>query len=269
MGRTVLITGCSSGIGRATATAFRADDWTVYATARDEADLDDLGAEGCRTAQLDVTDGEMVERVVGLVVSEAGRIDCVVNNAGVVAIESVEETSPAAFQDLFDVNVFGPHRLIRAVVPHMREERTGTIINVGSVAGRFPVPLEGAYCASKFALRGLSAVLRDELRPFGVSVALIEPPYVRTRGARKETRAAEGRGGSPYADLYESFQRMARKEYADALEPAEVARTILDVATTSRPRFRHPVGRSGWLQGAVGRLPPAIRYRLWRFYADR
>lgn len=181
MARNVLITGCSSGIGRATAEAFRTDGWSVYATARDRSDVEELAERGCRTALLDVTDEGTVESVVDGIVAEDGRIDCLVNNAGVVEISSVEETSPEAFRDLFDVNLFGPHRMVRAVAPHMRERGRGRIINIGSVAGRFPVPLDGTYCASKAGLRALSAVLRDELRPFGVSVVLVEPPYVRTR----------------------------------------------------------------------------------------
>jgi NAD(P)-dependent dehydrogenase (short-subunit alcohol dehydrogenase family) len=269
MARTVLVTGCSSGIGRATAEAFRADGWTVYATARDRSDVADLAERGCRTATLDVTDGATVDAVVDRVLRETDGIDCVVNNAGVVDIASVEETSPEGFRDLFDVNLFGPHRVIHAVVPHMRERRRGRIVNVGSVAGRFPVPLEGAYCASKFGLRALSAVLRDELRPYDVSVVLVEPPYVRTRQAERETRASEGRGDSPYASLYDRFERAARKEYAAAPGPGTVAGTVLSAATADDPRPRYPVGTKARIQGMLGGLPPGLRYRLWAWSADR
>lgn len=221
MVRTVLTTGCSSGIGRATALAFQEAGWTVYATARDRSTLD---------------------AVVGRVIGGQGAIDCLVNNAGVVSVSAVEETTPEAFRVLFDVNLFGPHRLARAVVPHMRERRRGRVVNVGSVAGRFPVPLEGAYCASKFGLRALSSSLRDELRPFGVSAVLVEPPYVRTNQARQETYAASGREGSPYAALYARFERSARKEYGAAPGHKAVVRTILRAATVDSPRPRYPVG---------------------------
>ena len=263
----VLITGCSSGIGRATATAFRSAGWTVYATARDQSDLADLAAQGCRTATLDVTDQASIDAVVERIIDDTGAIDCLVNNAGVVSIESVEETTTPAFVELFDVNVFGPHRLIRAVVPHMRARRAGRIINVGSVAGRFPVPLEGAYSSSKFALRALSAVLRDELRPFDIPVILIEPPYIQTRQAEQETRAANGRAQSPYAALYARFERGARKEYEAAPGPDVVATAILAAASTTRPRHRYPVGYKAWFQGLLGHLPPRLRYRLWAWNA--
>lgn len=268
MSQTVLITGCSSGIGRATAKRFRADGWTVYATARDCSSLSDLAADGCRTAILDVTDQETIDAVVEDITENQGTIDCLVNNAGVVSIEALEEMAPEAFADIFEVNVFGPHRLIRAVTPQMRERQQGHIINVGSVGGRFPVPLEGAYCASKFALRALTATLRDELRPFGVSVVLIEPPYIRTKQAEQEIQAANGRADSPYSTLYDRFERGARKEYDSAPGPDVVANKILAAATTDTPRSRYPVGSKAWVQGFLGQLPPRLRYRLWAWNAD-
>lgn len=268
MTRTVLVTGCSTGIGRATAEAFLADGWTVYATARQSADVADLAERGCRTAPLDVTDQHSVDGVVERVLSETDGIDCVVNNAGVVTVAAVEETTVEEFRALLDVNLLGVHRVLHAVVPHLRERRRGTVINVGSVAGRFPVPLEGAYCASKFGVRALSAVLRDELRPFGVRVVLVEPPYVRTKQAERETRATEGRDGSPYGALYARFERGARKETEAAIEPETVAETILSVANDDNPRPRVPVGWRGWVQGLVGSLPPRLRYRLWTWNAD-
>lgn len=268
MDQSVLITGCSSGIGRATADVFHENGWVVYATARDPADLAELAEGGCRTATLDVTDESAVEAVVERIIDEHGALDCLVNNAGVVAISSVEETAPEEFAALFDVNLFGPHRLIHAVVPHMRRRRRGRIINVGSVAGRFPVPLEGAYCASKFSLRALSAILRDELRPFGVSVILVEPPYIRTRQSERETRATEGRQNSPYAALYARFERGARKEYDAAPGPEAVAEKIFTAATARKPRPRYPVGTTAWLQSLLGQLPAKLRYRLWAWNTD-
>lgn len=268
MSQTVLITGCSSGIGRATAERFRADGWTVYATARDHSSLSDLDVKGCRTAMLDVTDQETIDAVVEDIAENQDTIDCLVNNAGVVSIEALEEMTPEAFADIFAVNVFGAHRLIRAVVPQMRERRQGHIINVGSVGGRFPVPLEGAYCASKFALRALTATLRDELRPFGVSVVLIEPPYIRTKQAEQEIKAADGREDSPYSTLYHRFERVARKEYDSAPGPEVVAKKILAAATTESPRSRYPVGLKAWFQGVLGQLPPRLRYRLWAWTAE-
>ena len=134
--KTALITGTSSGIGRATAAAFLRRDWTVYATARNTDDVADLAEAGCETAELDVTSGADVERVVERVIEETGRIDCLVNNAGYAQYGPVEDVPPDVLHDQFDVNVYGPHRLTRAVLPHMRERRTGTVVNVSSVQGR-------------------------------------------------------------------------------------------------------------------------------------
>ena len=144
--KTVLITGCSSGIGRATAEAFLDEGWEVYATARNPADVETLGDRGCTVATLNVTEDDDVVRVVDRIVDEQGRIDCLVNNAGYAQFGSLEDVPTDAVHRQFDVNVYGPHRLTRAVLPHMRRRREGTIVNVSSAAGRVAFPGGGAYC---------------------------------------------------------------------------------------------------------------------------
>mgnify|MGYP006286532787 FL=1 len=138
--RTVVITGCSSGIGRATAYAFLDEEWTVYATARNPADIQTLGEAGCDIGTLDVRDPEDVERVIGRVIEEEGRLDALVNNAGYGQHGPLEDVDDELFEKQFDVNVFGPHRLIREALPHMRQRGEGTIVNVSSVSGRLAAP---------------------------------------------------------------------------------------------------------------------------------
>jgi NAD(P)-dependent dehydrogenase (short-subunit alcohol dehydrogenase family) len=147
--RTALITGCSSGIGRATAEAFLDEDWVVYATSRDTDDIADLAEQGCETASLDVTVDADIERVFDRIDEDTGRIDCLVNNAGYGQYGPLEDIPVTHLRRQFDVNVYGPHRLTRAALPMMRAQEDGSIINVSSVAGRVAIPGGGAYSASK------------------------------------------------------------------------------------------------------------------------
>ena len=178
--KTVLITGCSSGIGRATALAFAEEGWTVYATARDPADIESLADAGCETAELDVTESDDIDRVVDRIIDEHGVISCLVNNAGYGQFGPVEDVPMDKVEQQYEVNVYGPHRLIRTVLPHMRREAEGTIINISSVAGRVAFPGGGVYCGSKFAIEGMSDALRAEVEPFGIDVVVIEPGPVKT-----------------------------------------------------------------------------------------
>ncbi|OYR76198.1 short-chain dehydrogenase/reductase, partial [Halorubrum sp. E3] len=175
MQKTALITGCSSGIGRAAAHAFLDEGWTVYATARNPADVEALGEAGCELATLDVTDQGDVDRVVERILDEEGAIDALINNAGYGQFGPVEDVTTERVHDQFDVNVYGPHRLIRAVLPAMRRERDGTIVNVSSVAGRVSMPGGGVYSGSKFAIEAMSDALRNEVADHGIDVVVVEP----------------------------------------------------------------------------------------------
>ncbi|OYR65614.1 hypothetical protein DJ71_22360, partial [Halorubrum sp. E3] len=173
--KTVLITGCSSGIGRAAARAFLDEGWTVYATARNPADIETLGEAGCELATLDVTDQSDVDRVVDRILDEEGAIDALINNAGYGQFGPVEDVPTAKVHEQFDVNVYGPHRLIKAVLPGMRRERDGTIVNVSSVAGRVSFPGGGVYSGSKFAIATHRGEDRADqpMRPVHVHVELV------------------------------------------------------------------------------------------------
>ena len=262
MAKTVLITGASSGIGRASAEAFLADDWTVWATAREESDIDDLAESGCETAELDVTNPRECERVVEALVDSEGRLDCLVNNAGYPQFGAVEDVSTAALHEQFDVNLYGPHRLIREALPHMRARENGTIINVSSVAGRIAFPNQGSYAASKFALEGLSDALRMEVEEFGIDVVLVEPGPVETNfddRADEELDNLEKSGA--YDWLYQAHEDSSLVGIQDALSvtPGTVALTIRDAASASDPEPRYPVGQGAQLLLMLDYLPSRWR----------
>ena len=244
--KTVLITGCSSGIGRATAKTFVAEgEWVVYATARDTADIAHLAELGCETAQLDVTDDEDIERVIEQIDGHTGRVDCLVNNAGFAQCGPLEDVSVGRLHRQFDVNVYGPHRLTRAVLPLMRLREEGTIINVSSVYGRLSMPGVGPYSASKFAVEALSDALRGEVDGFGIDVVLIEPGPVDTNLWNRIEHEVDGLSqSSEYEWVYETVADSSTTFPALplALEPEDVAAAIHDAAVVSNPKTRYPIG---------------------------
>ncbi|MEV7404588.1 oxidoreductase [Streptomyces sp. NPDC091267] len=182
-GRVWLITGASSGFGRAIASAALAAGDTVVATARRPEALDDLVAaypDRAVALQLDVTDTARTAAVVADAVLWYGRIDVLVNNAGMGLVGAVEETSDRELRDLMDLHFFGPAALVRAVLPHMRRNGSGAVVQMSSMGGRFTFPGVGAYSATKFALEGLSEALAGEVAPHGIKVLIVEPGSFRT-----------------------------------------------------------------------------------------
>lgn len=272
--KTVLITGCSSGIGRASAKQFHDAGWTVYATARDHADIDGLADQGMETLALDVTVEDDIERAVDAVVTADERIDCVVNNAGYGETAAVEETTEEELHAQFAVNTYGPQQLMREALPHMRDQGSGTIVNVSSVGGRLAQPGLGAYCASKFALEALSDAARVEVDRFGVDVVLIEPGPVDTAFEDKAGERLARRGGTdgPYDDLYERLTefnegistRGGRGILPTILgqmtvTPERVARTILEAAQDPDPKARYSVSIPHRLMAMGAYVPSTIR----------
>lgn len=256
--RVVLITGCSTGIGRATAQHLAARGDAVIATARRVSDLDALAAAGCRILPLDVRDEASMAAAVGEVESTHGRIDVLVNNAGYSQSGAVESVPIDRVRAQFETNVFGLLRLTQLVLPGMRRRGAGWIVNISSMGGRLVFPGGGVYHASKYAVEALSDALRYELRPFGVRVILIEPGLIQTQFA--ETVGANlaalpdepGRGDAAavYAEFNavvaqgtrEAYQRgpMARM----AGQPEDVARAIARAIDAGRPRARYTVAPS-------------------------
>ena len=198
--RAALITGCSTGIGRATALALLAKGFTVYATARRPETIEDLAALGCRTLALDVTSEESMVAAVAAVEAEHGHVEVLVNNAGYALQGPVEETSLDAVRGQFETNVFGLTRLCQLVLPGMRAADSGRIINIGSMGGRFTFPGGGFYHASKHAVEAISDALRLEVAPFGVHVSLVQPGPVVSAFVESAVDSVDVTDG-PYAEF--------------------------------------------------------------------
>jgi NAD(P)-dependent dehydrogenase (short-subunit alcohol dehydrogenase family) len=264
--KTVLITGCSSGIGRASAEAFLDEEWEVYATARDESDLSSLA--GCHTAELDVTSEQDIERVVDRIDEETGRLDCLVNNAGFAQYGPLEDVTTEQVRDQFDVNVFGPHRLIQAVLPMMRAQEDGTIVNVSSVYGQISTPGAGPYAGSKFALEAMSDSLRAEVADLGIDVVVVQPGPVKTAFSdRAEDELDDLPQTREYSWVYEAIEdaTITSDSLPFALEAEEVATVVHDAASLSDPDPRYPVGQFAKLTAYSRLLPDRLRDSVFGF----
>ena len=249
----VLVTGVSSGIGRAVANAFAAKGFEVFGTSRNPSGTEPV--PGVELVQLDVTDAASVTRAVSTVVQRAGRIDILVNNAGVGVIGAAEESSVAQAQQLFDTNFFGLVRLTREVLPQLRAQRSGRIINIGSVLGLFPAPYGALYSASKHAVEGYSESLDHETREFGVRVSVVEPAYTSTSF---EANAADA--DSPidsYATTREHVRRVLTEAVRAGDDPTVVAQVVLKAATSRTPKLRYPAGPMARRLSLLRKFAPA------------
>ena len=243
-GRVVLVTGASSGIGRATAEHLAARGWRVFGAQR-RLPSAGAGPAGVEMLIMDVDDDASVEHGVRKVHAAAGRLDAVVNNAGMAWMGAVEDTSVAEAKAQLETNFFGAFRVCRAVLPIMRAQRRGYIVNVSSLAGVLGLPFSGLYSASKFALEGMTESLRFEARRFGVEVVLIEPGDFRTQlpVARRETAGA--RSNDAYREALARFKAQQDKDEAGAPTPEPVARLVARILETEHPRLRYSVGMLG------------------------
>jgi len=257
----VLITGCSSGFGLLTALHFVRKGDTVYASMRNTskaAPLDEAREKeklALHVVQLDVTQEESVRKAVQQVLGDAGRIDVLVNNAGISAHGPIEETDDDETKEIFETNFFGALRVMRAVAPKMREQRSGTIVNVSSLAGVVTAPFVGTYSASKRALEAASEALYFELHPFGVRVLLIEPGGFETNIQDTRRVARRFTEGSPYIEFDQRFQQaLTRLPAAGTLgDPQVVAETIYNAVYDQQPKLRYLVGQDAEQIGGLRR----------------
>lgn len=271
----VLITGCSSGIGAASARRFAQAGYHVFASMRRPGSTNPLLQEAASagwdlsTPQLDVTDEASVTGAMASVLAgTGGRLDVLVNNAGYYCMGPIEETSPADLRAQMETNVLGVLRVTRAVLPTMRAQQRGTVINVSSVAGVVVVPLVGPYHASKWALEALSEALRYEVSRFGVRVVTIEPGPMETAFYRNEVRVSDpGKDGSPYAPLFAAYERELGKLRRGRAE--DVAAVIVRAAQARRPRLRWRVGPTSFTGGVLRRLVPDRVYEWLIGFAFR
>jgi NAD(P)-dependent dehydrogenase (short-subunit alcohol dehydrogenase family) len=260
--RAVLITGCSSGIGRATAERLAADGWKVYATARRPESIADLAEKGCETLALDVLDEESMQRAVQTVADAEGAVGALVNNAGYSQSGAVETVPLDAVRRQFETNVFGLIRMCQLVLPGMREQHWGRIVNIGSMGGRVTFPGGGLYHATKYAVEALSDALRFEVRGFGVNVILVEPGLITTEFAQTAAASVDLAGeGGPYAKFNRSVAKITEAAYKGPLRrfgggPEAVANTIAGALSSGRPKPRYPVTLSAHLMINQRRFMP-------------
>jgi NAD(P)-dependent dehydrogenase (short-subunit alcohol dehydrogenase family) len=254
--KVALITGVSSGIGRTTAELLASRGWRTFGTMRKPA----AAPKGVEVVALDVRDESSGAACVKAVLDAAGRIDALVNNAGVALYGAAEETSIDEVESLFDTNVFGVMRMTRAVLPAMRAQRSGRIVTIGSVAGFVPIPFEAAYAAAKHALEGWMETLSYEVERFGIAAILIEPAFIRTNIDRNVVRAQ-----AAIPDYNEDRRRAEAglaRSVAQGEAPSVVAETVWRAVTDPRPRFRYLAGRQARRVRALRTIMPARLFAM-------
>ena len=243
--KVALVTGGSSGIGEAAARALAAAGFTVYAAARRVERMQPLTEVGIRPFAMDVTDDASIQAAVATIIDEQGRIDVLVNNAGYGSYGALEDVPMDEARAQMEVNVFGAARLTQLVLPHMRGQRSGTIVNVTSMGGKIYTPLGAWYHATKFALEAISDCLRMEVKPFGINVVVVEPGGIRTEWpgiAAEKVRAVSSTG--PYAPQGNAVAQSLVSESTQrrSSPPELIAKTIVKAVTTRRPKTRYAVG---------------------------
>jgi NAD(P)-dependent dehydrogenase (short-subunit alcohol dehydrogenase family) len=251
--RVALVTGASSGIGKAAALALAAAGFQVVGTSRNSSRV--TPDNGVTYLDLDVTDDQSVSAVVQQVIERFGRVDVLINNAGVGAAGAAEESSVAQAQSVFDVNVFGLIRMTKAILPHMRAQGRGRIINISSVLGLVPQPYMAVYVASKHAIEGYSESLDHEVREHGVRVLLVEPGYTNTAFEGNSVQA-----DTPlpvYAQRRHIFDDVIATAMKDGDDPATVATVIVAAATAPKPKLRYTAGPTAGRVSTLRRIVPA------------
>lgn len=250
-----LVTGASTGIGRATAEALRDAGYRVFGTSRKSVPE---RSDGITMLTGDVSQDASAAKLIDEVLSKAGRIDLLVNNAGLGLLGGAEESSTAQAQALFDVNVFGVLRMTNAVLPAMRRQQKGRIVNVSSVLGLIPAPYSALYASTKHAVEGYSESLDHELRPFGIRVVLVEPAYTRTSFEENLARPDQLLG--VYDAARASVNVTLRKAIETGDAPEVVAGTVLRAATDSMPKRRYTAGRAARQISLLRRFVPASAF---------
>ncbi|PYU76475.1 MAG: short-chain dehydrogenase/reductase [Acidobacteria bacterium] len=250
--QTVLITGATDGLGKAAALLLAERDYRIFAAGRSaekRAQLDTVAQEKrlpLETLEMDVSDDGSVQRAVAVVHQKTGKIDVLINNAGLAYVATVEDMTMGDWRQQFETNFFGVVRVTQAVLPKMRERRSGRIIMISSVSGLVTPPTQGAYSASKHAMEGLSNALRHELYPFGVKTILIEPGYILTNIQQTAVQLAqpyqEKIKNGPYAKVYAGSWSGAKSSRAESkTTPEDCARIILRAIEAPKPKARYGV----------------------------
>lgn len=243
--KVILITGASSGMGHEAAKELAQEGHIVYGGARRVEKMKDLAQYGVRPIRLDVTDEQACKRAVDEIIKEQGRIDVLINNAGYGSYGAIEDVTLDEARRQFDVNVFGVAALIKAVLPHMRQQHSGRIITTGSMGGRLVSFLGGWYHATKYSIEALSDALRMELKPFGIDVTIIEPGGIKTDwGHIAADHLAQSAKGGAYEQIAEKTAEGMHRQYSGNMmsDPKVVVRAISKAVNARRPRPRYLIG---------------------------
>jgi short-subunit dehydrogenase len=250
--KTVLITGISSGVGQAIAQLLVSKDLWVFGTSRNPSTVSPIS--NVTILPLDVWSDESVQNCIKTIIEEAGHLDILINNAGYLQTGAIEEVTLEQAHQQFETNFFGVLRTIRAALPHMRNQKYGQIITIGSQVGLTPLPYWGLYNASKFAVDGLMESLRYELRPLNIQVSVVEPGHLRSsHTCFKENSQVGANPIEDYALYRERVNECVRGYEAEGLEPKNVAKIVWNIINSKKPRLRHPIGNQVL----------AYRMRLW------
>jgi NAD(P)-dependent dehydrogenase (short-subunit alcohol dehydrogenase family) len=243
MSKIVLITGASSGIGKSTASYLAEKGYKIYAAARRVEKMKDLAVLGIQLVTMDVTDDASMIKGVDSIIAKEGRIDILINNAGFGSYGAVEDLPLAEARYQLEVNVFGAARLIQLVLPHMRRHQWGKIVNISSIGGKMATPLGSWYHASKFAMEGLSDSLRNEVKPFGIDVIVIEPGGVKSEGSGiAMEHLMEVSGNTVYKNRAQKFAALNEKMAGKLAEPVVIAKLIYTAVSAARPKTRYTGG---------------------------
>ena len=273
MRKTVLVTGASSGIGKATTQKLIQDGYCVYASARSLDRLKPLASGGARILELDVTEDESMKLGVDRIIHECGRLDILINNAGYGSYGALEDIPIEEARHQFEVNVFGLGRLTQLALPYMRDQSFGKIINITSIGGKIYEPLGSWYHASKFAVEGLSDCLRLELQPFGIDVIIVEPGPIRTEwGSIAIEKLMQRSGHTAYAKAAQTGAKLLAisNDKKVASDPEVIAFTISKALKVKRPKARYVAGTGAQFLVTVrkftsdGMMDSLMRLMIWQ-----
>lgn len=267
----VLISGCSTGIGRALAIEFATRNWRVFATARKPEVINDLKAPNVDVSVLDVTDETSIKACVDSVIAKAGRIDMLVNNAGLLLIGPLVELKTSELRRQFETNVIGLNALTRAAVPHMIKRKSGKIVNISSVSGVLPTPFAGAYCSTKAAVTALSDSLRMELAPFGITVVTVQPGGIKSNLSINADKELERFKKTPYGPIQNFIVARANASQENATPAETFAKELVDKLVLGKtPKFIR-LGKDSTLLPLIAKLSRAFTDALLskKFGLDR
>jgi NAD(P)-dependent dehydrogenase (short-subunit alcohol dehydrogenase family) len=260
--RVVLITGASSGFGRASAEHLSRRGYRVYGTSRDEKEENGsehtaLGNASFRMIAMDVREDATVQKGVDLILSRENRLDIVINNAGYALAGTVEDCPLEEVKNQIETNLIGTWRVCQAVLPHMRNQGSGTIINISSLAGLIALPFQAAYCASKFAVEALTESLRMEVKPFGIKVCLIEPGDFKTRLTENRIKANPLNENSAYYKNFKKAVSVMEHSELHGPQPEKLAALIESIINNPSPRLRYTAGlKSQRMAAIIKRITP-------------